>query len=303
MSARNFRPRHGFTLIELLVVIAIIAILIALLLPAVQAAREAARRSSCKNNLKQIGLGFHNYHDTYNSLPAPAVSAADPAAVANPYVAVLPFMEQGNLAERYEYNVPWDHADNQDLARQMPEVFQCPSAPGAGEPAPSGFETSDYTVIRNAMDWQNHKAMFQWGGTFTKFRDATDGLSNTILQYESAGRKNWYMHGVKNPGGSQWNYFGWADWGTRQEAWIGDWNAGWMFPVDVSPDDPNSPAWFVGSEVINVSNWYGAPYAFHPGGIHIGLADGSVRFLSENIDLNVLSALTSRDGGEVLGEF
>ena len=152
MSRRSAwkRGSQGFTLVELLVVIAIIGILVALLLPTVQAAREAARRMSCSNNLKQIGLALHNYHDTYNSLPTGWAdwtgfySGTVQVRASHANVALLPFTEAGNLADRYDDHVPWDHPNNQPLATFMPEFYACPSAPQAGEVGPDGYQTSDY---------------------------------------------------------------------------------------------------------------------------------------------------------------
>ena len=121
------RKSRGFTLIELLVVIAIIAILIALLLPAVQQAREAARRTQCKNNLKQLGLAIHNYHDTYSCLPI-----ADVNGSANPVSAharLLPYIEQSALFSLVDFNVPYDHINNLVPRNTELPAFRCPSDP------------------------------------------------------------------------------------------------------------------------------------------------------------------------------
>lgn len=314
MFLRNLRScrtqtRSAFTLIELLVVIAIIAILIALLLPAVQQAREAARRSQCKNNLKQIGLALHNYHDVYNRLPTASIAADQPGFnVAGPNIAILPYLEQANLHEQYDFNVKYNVPPNDQLKDDMPIVFQCPSTPSAGQPTQrTGYQTSDYSYIRSAMDWANHRCLMQ-DDAYMRFRDATDGLSNTIMQYESAGRADWYVHKTKMA--VEWDYYsGSPAWGEESEAWSSHFSAGWFFPAQIVPDpsDPSgtfpSVSWFVGSNVINNSNWYGSPYSFHTGGTQIGMGDGSVRFLSENASLEVLSALSSCNGGEVVGEF
>lgn len=297
--------RTGFTLIELLVVIAIIAVLIALLLPAVQQAREAARRTQCKNNLKQIGLALHNYHDTHNRLPTAWADWdgwwAPPVRAAHANVAILPFMEQTNLAQQYDYNVRWDHPNNSQMATRMPSAYQCPSTPGAGAPEPdSGFQTSDYTYIRSDTGWVTDagpdRAMFEQN-QFRKFRDVTDGLTNTIMQYESAGRSSMYVHGRETTPPSWWSSY--------YRAWTGHFDSSWMYPFQATIDPAGGEptvVWFVGSDIINVAN-FGSPYSFHTGGIQVSLADGSVRFLSENIDIGTLSSLTSIDGGEVVGEF
>ena len=116
------RSQRGFTLIELLVVIAIIAILVALLLPAVQQAREAARRTQCKNNLKQIGLAMHNYHDVYRTFPMGANSQ-----IYGPFVAILPYIEQANLQGLYDFNLYYTHPDNADAINRNVQVYLCPS--------------------------------------------------------------------------------------------------------------------------------------------------------------------------------
>ena len=289
------RRGRGFTLIELLVVIAIIAVLIALLLPAVQSAREAARRMQCVNNLKQLGLALHNYHDVNNSLPATGVVGA-----CGPYAAILPFLEQGALANAFNYSLTFDNAANSTIATTNLAAFTCPSNPDAATVPASGFRASDYTTIRNASKWDIFNSMFDLG-KYGKFADVTDGLSNTCMQYESAGRASWWVYRSKNPGGAPWNYYGTPNWGTSIEAWAGTNNGGWFFPVVLTPVPNAQPniVWSVGSAIVNVSNWYGAPFSFHPGGFNMGMGDGSVRFIKQQVSVDTLAALSSRNGGEV----
>ena len=118
---------RGFTLIELLVVIAIIAVLIALLLPAVQQAREAARRSACKNNLKQIGLALHNYHNAYGSFPPAFVPDAEGHPAHSWRVLLLPYVDGEELYSLYRFDEPWNGPHNSKLADKIPSVYRCPS--------------------------------------------------------------------------------------------------------------------------------------------------------------------------------
>lgn len=305
----TFVPRRcsAFTLVELLVVIAIIGILVALLLPAVQAAREAAHRTACKNNLKQIGLALHVYHDVHGELPGNFWQAVtDPEfMVPGANVAILPFLEEGNLHELYDPDVKFDASPNDRLKESMPQVFRCPSTPDAGELSPQGWQTSDYAYIRNAMDWENHRALME-SDQFMRFQDATDGLSNSIMQYESAGRSSWWIGRTRML--LDWDACIESPGITAMNAWSGHYPAGWFYPAVFEPnaDDPSGScptiSWFVGSHVLNVTNGFVAPYSFHEGGIHVGMGDGSVQFLSENTSVNVLSALSSCNGGEVAGD-
>ncbi len=193
---------RGFTLVELLVVIAIIGILIALLLPAVQAAREAARRAMCSNNLKQLGVALHNYHDTYRTLPYLSMNATS----ANPYVsglvAILPFVEQkplyDQITSRSTFNgvsyAPYDQypiSSGYEPWKAMISAYLCPSDPGSSQRSSVGsfagggrnsycFSVGDWTPTV----WETStRGPFASRKTFN-FRDITDGLSNTIAMGE-----------------------------------------------------------------------------------------------------------------------
>ena len=116
--------------------------LVALLLPAVQSAREAARRSQCSNNLKQIALAMHNYHDVNGCLPAAYIADKDGKPLHSWRVALLPYLERSDLYERYNFNEPWDSPNNLQVAQQMPEVFRCPSCPFT-----PGGNLANYVVV------------------------------------------------------------------------------------------------------------------------------------------------------------
>ncbi len=238
VSATSYR-RRGFTLIELLVVIAIIAVLIALLLPAVQQARESARRSQCKNNLKQLGLAFHTFHDTYNHL----ATSNRPPGTGTKRIAgltrLLPYLDQAPLYNIYDQTLQWsDPNANQRLAvsTQLP-TLNCPSSASSikldGDPdvatTPSGYAATmvaitDYSpnkgVARSVVPFAT-AAGVTLNGLFTdpsdatnqyyagllpqnvdaKLRDVTDGLTNTIAYVESAGRPSVVRKGLKTIGG------------------------------------------------------------------------------------------------------
>lgn len=297
LRRRSLVSTRGFTLIELLVVIAIIAVLIALLLPAVQQAREAARRTQCKNNLKQIGVAMHNYHDSHNRFPMVFVSGT-----ATWSVSILPYMDGANLANIYDYNVAWSHANNAGLATKMPGFYSCPSNPVAGQTlSGNGFQATDYSVARDATDYANAASLFQQKKS-RRMADVTDGLSSTCMTYESAGRSSWYVKGLQNPANTVYSH----NYGKTVAPWTSHSNAGWMFPCTVAVDKNSntllSVVW-VGNEIVNVSNWFAAPYSFHVGGVQLVMADGSVRFMSQNVSESVIRAITSINGGDILGEF
>lgn len=149
----------------------------ALLLPAVQAAREAARRAQCSNNLKQIALALHVYHDIYQSLPPAYIADANGKPMHSWRVLILPYMDAEELYKQYRFDEPWDGPHNSQLAAKMPPAFQCPSEP-AGSP-----ETHYMVVVGEG-------AIFD-GDQPPKFSDVTDSLSNTIMVVESSTSTNW----------------------------------------------------------------------------------------------------------------
>jgi len=151
--------------------------MVAALLPAVHAAREAARRMACSNNLKQIGLAMHNYHDTYKTFPPAYIPAEDGTPMHSWRVLILPFLEEGYIHDQYDFNEPWDSPANFGLASYQPQIYTCPSDEGA---------TCSYFAI-NVPD-----SVFD-GAKGTRIRDITDGTSNTIMIVEVTGSNAHWM--------------------------------------------------------------------------------------------------------------
>lgn len=307
---------RAFTLVELLVVIAIIGVLVALLLPAVQAAREAARRSQCTNNLKQLGLAVHNFHDTYGHLP----SSIRPGGLTTaPRIAgltfLLPFIEQGTFFDKYDQTVNWSHANNLPYTSQFIKTFQCPSSPDPkrldGDPQLSPWSqlvaVTDYSPTIGVDQRLQTLALVDVAGSgiLTKngtprLADVLDGLSNTILYAESAGRPTLWRKGrrIGSLPADRVNAGGWSRPASD-------------FSVDGSSYDG---ATLPGPCPINCTNgehvgtafphpYYGTEgtaeaYAFHPGGAMFGLGDGSVRFIASTISMREFARLVTRDQGE-----
>jgi len=314
------KNRKGFTLIELLVVIAIIAILIALLLPAVQQAREAARRSSCKNNIKQIGLALHNYHDNFNTTPPGSICLLNASGTTyyghgwTWHATLLPYIDRANLYNEIQGSDSsgmgaesgGSTSTKQRLAgRTVITVFQCPSHPDAsGGPAKDLYATSNYngnmgTLIGSSGDncysgsVTDAAGMAAPGGCLNAdgiffpnssvaFRDVTDGLSNTIFVSEvidSGGDTN-----MLGAGGSDRKY---------------------CFSGGADGNPPSEMTeYLIAAENNDPINSYGeeAAGSYHIGGAHFVFGDGRVRFLSENIDMKVYRALSTRAKGEVVNE-
>lgn len=308
--AGSGRSSQGFTLIELLVVIAIIAVLIALLLPAVQQAREAARRSACKNNFKQVALGLHNYHETHNTLPIGAGAAAGAAAdgcwpavtgQANQTfswgVFILPFIDHANSYNNLNFNVPnpWTTSANFDATRALGRVdtYLCPSNPqGAwrmgslSSSITTGMPRTDMGGVFGSTDWRCGNLTIgprvDGNGVFfslssVKFKDITDGLSNTLLIGEVTG----------NPASTSLTTIN----GNTYAAYdVFDVSNG----INGSTTVPGGGAFAFRPQGFS---------SFHTGGGHFALSDGSVRFVSQNIDRATLRAIATRSGNEVVGDY
>jgi len=318
MSRRTaFNPRAGFTLVELLVVIAIIGVLVALLLPAVQAAREAARRSSCSNNLKQIGLGLHNYHDTHLRFPPESIWAQPVGASSPPnwdprnysWIALmLPYIEQGPLHSQINFSLPlWNQntSAGQPIRAQKIPILLCPSDRTLGDDATAyrGMSWTNY-VGAEGYDWWNRRAD-PFGGVFTfqsaiSLKDITDGTSNTIAVGEatSFGFKN----GPHHTGGTGINRVG-AGEAIYHPALVSppfSDSQGTSNSTTGGYPDPDTPGhhpswnWFLPGQPGGVykptylacwginSDWPG-PGSFHPGGAQFVFADGAVHFIPETI--------------------
>ncbi len=312
LSFHKNRKRRGFTLIELLVVIAIIAVLVALLLPAVQQAREAARRSSCKNNLKQLGLALHNYHDVYTVFPSGWIGAnaagphtglnsPDLTGFGNGFgwgAMILPQVEAGNIYDRINFSLPITHADNASSIAQVIPTFQCPS-----DPKPDTFEIVDDSSNSFPVGTANYLGVFGisaihrceigaipssvsateqctaegilYHNSKVKIRDITDGTSNTIM----IGERTTFYPPSNDP------FYG---------VWVG-----------IIPNSEEAAERILAHAVHgpNEADDAGDFGSSHTGGAQFVLADGSVRFISTNIDTPTFQKLGQISDGQVVGEF
>lgn len=318
------RPR-GFTLIELLVVIAIIAILIALLLPAVQQAREAARRTQCKNNLKQYGLALHNYHDTYLRFPPGGQDWAAPNV--GWQVRILPFTEQTALYSAINFSDvnAWDRLlvatdPNSQLRRRNVPYAKCPTDASANvdpnwaqasycgslgsqrTPSASGacnlFMTANvhYPDPGGQADHGNSTSGTSLSGMFGRLwadspgiRDITDGTTNTIMVGE-------ILPACSDHTAGWWNYNGMANAHASTSVPLNT-----MTTCNAPYKRPTAE--FPGCEAQNNWNLSWGFRSGHTGGAQFLLGDGSVRFISQNIDYKTYQYLGRRADGFVIGEF
>lgn len=287
MKNRN----SAFTLVELLVVIAIIGILIALLLPAVQSARAAARRASCTNNLKQIGMALHNYHDTHRVFPAGSL----PNFVSG-FTAILPYVEQGNTSDQYDFSLYYSDPYNQAVLNQVITTYLCPSMTLPREvpnvPCNETGAPSSYLLSEGTDDYmKDSDGLFPlvWPANgYTnrplKFADITDGSSNTIACGETTYDMDDYLYSARTCAALS----GQGRWGTAR------WGVGYpMVSLGTTLKPFN----------LHKSAGNGGFQSMHPGGVNFVLGDGSVRFIAETVDVDTLNTLATVTGGEVLGEF
>ncbi len=323
--------KHGFTLVELLVVIAIIGVLVALLLPAVQAAREAARRTQCVNGLKQLALAVHNHHDAHKTVP---VSARPVGLTPLPRIAaithLLPYLEEGNVRQIFDLSKNWGSIDNRPAVNKVISVLNCPSTPEAndrldglpeGSPwipeigAPSDYSPTVWIDKRlisaglvdrtNNLDGtaNNEPGIMEYNNPKSSFNYVTDGLSNTILLAESAGRPFLYRKGKKVSSDlSQVRVNG----------------GGWCRPASdlivsgLSADGLTETGTCAincanGSDIVesgyphpyHITFGTSEPYAFHPGIANHAFGDGSVRSINDDIDIREYARLVTRAGGEL----
>ena len=331
------RHHKAFTLVELLVVIAIIGILVALLLPAVQAAREAARRSQCSNNLKQIGIALHNYHDTHKTLPLGAFNLrqAWPSNGTNWRALILPFLEQGTVYDQLSFTATSNFmaggaaggnalSGNEVLRGLVVQVYACPSAMFAplseGHQNPAGtVQNIHYAGIQGAArpvpgqysstgtadcghGWSCFNGMLAANECFG-LASCLDGTSNTMLVGEQSG--------LVRDGANCDEYYG----GNRSANYYGGWY-GTRHPNPASAGTPDcSDLWQAGTTCVRFPPnsqvcQVGATRRMyrnntilnsgHPGGIQVLMTDGSVHFISETINFVDLKRLACRMDGEAV---
>jgi len=324
--------RRAFTLIELLVVIAIIAILIALLLPAVQQAREAARRMQCKNNLKQIGLATHNYHDVYNCFPPlgcyPAASVGKWKCF-SAQARLLPYLEQSNLQNLINWSVSYDVQGN--VTEKRVPTFLCPDEINDHKfPDSAGFVYPlNYAVNMGSWFVFDRTTGTYGDGAFGTncrlgMRDITDGTSNTLGVSEVTAAQD---H-IRNSGqpatinaalpASAAQLVTWG--GDYKQSGHTEWAEGEIHQTGFTTlFGPNADVPYTnGGAVVNVDysscreSWSGCSgptYAaitsrsYHTGIVQCALMDGSTRSISDNVDLGIWRSLGTRSSGEVIGEY
>lgn len=284
--------RAGFTLVELLVVIAIIGILVSLLLPAVQAAREAARRMQCSNNMKQIGLALHNYESSYKKFPVGSWQSN----FISPLVAILPYLEQGNNYRQWDFSLSYSDPFNAEVAAQRIETYLCPSM-NLPRPVPLAEANeaggpSSYLLCEGTDDYMQqadgvfglHWPGYGYNNPNKRFGDIVDGTSNTFFGGETVYNYPDYLWSSLAPA----PYAGTVKHGTAR------WVVGYPKIALATTLKPFN---------VHTAAAMGGFASMHTGrGANFLYGDGSVHFLSQNIDVVVYNAAATRAGGEVPGD-
>ena len=307
--------RHGFTLIELLVVIAVIAILIGMLLPAVQKVREAAARARCQNNMKQIGIALHNFHDANNVFPASGWTQAGPGNPAGKFVGwrplTLPYIEQQNLQKLYDFNSNWWEGTNPTAAAVPVKIYQCPSVGERKEvlsavakpPRPAmtfanPIAPSDYEAIMGvqpgsinphlltAIYSADNRWSVMYRNSQTKMTDVIDGTAGTIMVVECGARPLVYRKSSSQSALNNNQGIGWVD-------------SEGPFSFDGASADGSAEGCGLSCAASMNKRNDNEPYSFHAGGGHFLFADGHVQFIRDSIDIKTFAALCTRAAGEV----
>ncbi len=324
--------RRGFTLVELLVVIAIIGILVGLLLPAVQAAREAARRMSCSNNLKQLGLALHNYHDTFRKFPPSGFySRTATGGGWSAQARLLPQLEQGNLQQIIDWNLSYGVQGL--VTRTRVPTFMCPSET-RDEPRLDP-KTTDPTFTHyplnygaNMGEWFIYNPQSNQGGSGLFYPNSAlnmgslaDGTSNT-LAFAEVKAYTPYLRDGGNPSGTgvptpgqpasvaalggsfktDSGHTEWVDARIHQSGFTTTFSPNTVVPYESGGKlydlDFNSSR--EGHSLTGITYASVTSRSYHSGGVEVGLCDGSVRFMSQSVNLQTWRALGSRAGGEVV---
>jgi prepilin-type N-terminal cleavage/methylation domain-containing protein/prepilin-type processing-associated H-X9-DG protein len=346
------RLRKAFTLVELLVVIAIIGILVALLLPAVQKARDAARRTQCNDNLHNIGIAVHNFHDQKGFLPSSTRPVAAPTVRTGSFVFLLPFIDRQDLWDTYDLTKNWsDTANVANVTGKRVTVYECPASasnrlfldrdPNLGVGAPWGTNAANTVAVGDygaslgldtrlpavaataiphypntaatstdpplrlqASDSITSTATDPTNGFFPKnaqisFKDVTDGLSNTVAVFESGGRPFVYRKNTlvdTNPVAHSLNGGGWCR-AASDILFAGSNSTGSTIPGvffnRTNGDDTGGHSY---PDAIYGTEGTSQPFGFHAGGQNVLFGDGSVKFVSDQVDFGIISAAVTRNG-------
>ncbi|HQX50104.1 MAG TPA: DUF1559 domain-containing protein [Planctomycetaceae bacterium] len=311
-SSKEHRCHRGFTLVELLVVIAVISILMALLLPAVQMAREAARRTQCLSNLKQVGLALHNYHDIHKTFPPACIRPVGFIDNGRDHprltwaVAILPMIEQANLYQQFDSTVDTTNVANLLAASTVVSAYRCPTDAGTGvafEPilgtlySRSNYAANFGSASWGVRFWQDSKTRGVMGQNVgLRMGDITDGLSNTVcvaeVRAEQSASDNRGVWAFPAPGASNVG----LDCDRECQGVNGDATHDWIPYCNPLPGQLSCS--FQNTEESNAG-----PRSMHPQTANVLLSDGSVRPISESVDIQTLRRLFSSGDGEVVGGF